>query len=324
MKSKKRALFVTTGLGKAGAEKMLVNVLSYLCSRECPALVISIRGPNRWSYEMEQYETEVIIFTHQPFKFFYFISKLIFSDIRTHYLFIHGWMYHGNILATLLWFFLRKRVPLFWSVRQSLSFWPRELPLTKLAIFLNKFLSIYPKYISFNSLISMNQHILMGFCSVKCCYLPNVFYRRSITRAFDQKSYRKRFGIPEEAFVFGMFSRLHPVKDHKTCIDACLAISKSFPNCYFLFAGSGVSLENPAFSILASSEIQNDKFLFLGERDDIAELMNSIDCLLLSSLAEGSPNIVGEAVIMMKPFISTSVGDAHLFCVMTSSYLSQV
>ena len=41
----------------------------------------------------------------------------------------------------------------------------------------------------------------------------------------------------------------------------------------------------------------------------------SIDCLLLSSLAEGTPNIIGEAVIMTKPFISTRVGDTELSAV---------
>ena len=190
MENNKRVLFVTTGLGR-GAERVLICVLNFLHSRGYSALVLSIFGPNRWTNEMSHCQAEVIVLTEQPAKFLRFLFELVFKDIQSHYIFIHGWMYNGNILATVIWFLTGKRLPLFWSVRQSLSFWFKESAFTKLSIYINKVLSKYPKYISFNSFIALNQHIGMGFRRDRCCYLPNVFPRKALRTQSVMEPVRK-------------------------------------------------------------------------------------------------------------------------------------
>ena len=55
--------------------------------------------------------------------------------------------------------------------------------------------------------------------------------------------------------------------------------------------------------------LNSDRIIFLGERSDVQEIMASFDILCLTSKAEGFPNVIGEAMLLGLPCISTDVGD---------------
>lgn len=47
-------------------------------------------------------------------------------------------------------------------------------------------------------------------------------------------------------------------------------------------------------------------------RSEVAELLSKIDCLLMTSLSEGSPQIIKEAMACNVPIVSTNVGDVKM------------
>jgi glycosyltransferase involved in cell wall biosynthesis len=143
--------------------------------------------------------------------------------------------------------------------------------------------------------------------------IPNGFDTGNFKPDRDAR-YRKRseLGIPEDALVIGLIGRFDPMKDHATFFAASLTMLTSRPRTHFILAGRGVSQENPHIRDQLGHSANLEKVHLLGERDDIPHLLAACDIATSSSLSEGFPNVIGEAMACGVPCVSTDVGDAGL------------
>jgi glycosyltransferase involved in cell wall biosynthesis len=82
-------------------------------------------------------------------------------------------------------------------------------------------------------------------------------------------------------------------------------LKKSMPSVLFLWAGDGPLYEKVCEEIKERKLEGN--FVLLGWREDIAELLAASDALLLTSLHEGLPRVVLEAMAAGKPVVATAV-----------------
>lgn len=81
---------------------------------------------------------------------------------------------------------------------------------------------------------------------------------------------------------------------------------------YVLFAGSfDNEVKNAPLAMKAMSYIPDAKLLELKgyTRSEVAVLMNAVDCLLMTSHSEGSPQVIKEALACGCPIVSVDVGD---------------
>ncbi|QDU49709.1 glycosyltransferase [Gimesia panareensis] len=111
--------------------------------------------------------------------------------------------------------------------------------------------------------------------------------------------------IPEGAKVILSVGRLDPQKAPGDLLAAFLQFAAQAPEFHLLFVGDGplkAELEQRA----SQSEFA-DRIHFAGWQPQIPELMRAADCLVLSSLWEGMPNVVLEAMAAGLPVISTKV-----------------
>lgn len=96
------------------------------------------------------------------------------------------------------------------------------------------------------------------------------------------------------------------VKGHPWLIAAVPAVVREFPEVRFVLAGDGEL--RPQFEALAAKLGLASKFMFLGRRSDVPDILASCDIAVLPSRAEGLPNAVLEYMAAGLPTIASRVG----------------
>ncbi|MFN3692327.1 MAG: glycosyltransferase [Fervidobacterium sp.] len=121
-----------------------------------------------------------------------------------------------------------------------------------------------------------------------------------------REDYRKMLNITEDEVVFVSVARLTPEKDHLTLIKVFENVSKLYRNTKLFLVGDGPMREELQREV-REREI-GDRVIFLGIRKDVPEILSASDVFVLSSIYEGNPLSVMEAMAAGKPVIATSVG----------------
>ena len=117
---------------------------------------------------------------------------------------------------------------------------------------------------------------------------------------------KKELDIPCEAFCIGTLGRMVKVKGHRFFIEGAQRVIAKNPNIYFIIAGDG-PLMGEAYNYIERSGIGRNVKL-VGFRNDPYDVINSFDIFALTSLHEGIPMVLLEAMCLRKPVISTNVG----------------
>jgi len=117
---------------------------------------------------------------------------------------------------------------------------------------------------------------------------------------------KNSFMIPSDVSVIGTVGRLVAVKDHKTFLDGAKIILRTNKKTRFIIVGDGPmksELEAYANSIGIENEV-----CFAGFRTNIADFLGMFDIFAMTSLHEGIPMALLEAMSLSKPVIVTKVG----------------
>lgn len=117
---------------------------------------------------------------------------------------------------------------------------------------------------------------------------------------------RRRVGVSSSAVVIGSVGRLVPVKNHGLLLHVLRRLVERVSNAHLAIVGDGP--EHARVELLARALGVADRLSLLGERRDVAALLPAFDVFCLSSLAEGIPLTLLEAMAAGVPIVSTSVG----------------
>ena len=109
-----------------------------------------------------------------------------------------------------------------------------------------------------------------------------------------------------------MIARFHPVKDHRTFIEAAKLLAAKGDNIHFVLVGGGVDYANVDLMQLIESTGFAERFHPLGHRTDINRITAALDVACSSSTSEGTSNVICEAMACGIPCVVTDVGDSSL------------
>lgn len=122
---------------------------------------------------------------------------------------------------------------------------------------------------------------------------------------------RNEIGVTDRDILIGIVGRLTEVKNHKLFLEAAAASKKKVASglkhsLRFVVIGDGTlrsELEQQAKSLGLTED-----FIFLGGRRDMEKIYPALDMVALTSLNEGTPLTLIEAMANARPVISTAVG----------------
>ncbi len=307
---RRHIVHIITGLDIGGAERSLFNLLTSDSAIGFTHSVVSLGDHGHYGPILQQRGISVHALGLRNG------AKLLQAPLRLRALMrwkrpeiVQGWMYHGNLIATLAASFSPSPTVLAWNVRQSLYSLQTEKHGTQWTIRGLRSLSTRPKAIIYNSHHSRAQHEDFGFSLDHGVVIPNGFdadYWKP--DALHRATCRLAWGVEADAPVAGYIGRLHPQKDVPTFLRASAIALAENPRLHIVMVGDGLSRDNPALAHWLS-DLPPQRFHALGRRDDIAAILAGFDFFCLSSSSEAFPNVLGEAMATGLSCIATNVGD---------------
>jgi glycosyltransferase involved in cell wall biosynthesis len=115
---------------------------------------------------------------------------------------------------------------------------------------------------------------------------------------------RTAWKIPVAAPVVGTVTRLSPQKGPLDFVRAAALILQAQPACYFLLVGEG-PMHDEVVTLAGQLGIGH-RLVLTGLRRDVPELMAAFDLFVLSSLWEGLPRVLPQAMATGLPIVATA------------------
>ncbi len=127
-----------------------------------------------------------------------------------------------------------------------------------------------------------------------------------------QKSLRNELGLNENALLIGMVGNFYrdPRKDQMSLCQSLPKVFAEIENAYCVFAGMtepGAEEKRDACIRFCAENKIAEKVHFLGARSDIPDVLAALDVFVFSSLHEGLPVAVSEAMLARVPMIVSDI-----------------
>lgn len=223
---------------------------------------------------------------------------------------LQTWLYHADLVGGLAGRLVG--IPVAWNLRHSnldrrASRWRTRFTVRACA----RMARWVPAQIVCCSEATRRVHAALGYPLELMTVIPNGFdldvFRPdpAVRAAVDAE-----LGLPADAFRVGLVARFDPQKDHRTFLAAAARLRERVPGAHFVLCGSGVSADNRALTSIVRAAGFAESVHLLGERADVPRITAALDVATSSSITEGFPNAIGEAMAAGVPCVVTDVGDS--------------
>jgi glycosyltransferase involved in cell wall biosynthesis len=124
--------------------------------------------------------------------------------------------------------------------------------------------------------------------------------------AYDRKALRSKYGLPDDAFVFGIVARFSRDKGHEHFFRAAGMIAREFPEVRFHVAGWDAQLKLDDIRAMAVQAGVLDKTVFTGREKNSHDIAGTADAGVIASVrSETVCRIAMEFMAMGIPVISS-------------------
>jgi glycosyltransferase involved in cell wall biosynthesis len=226
---------------------------------------------------------------------------------------VQTWMYHADLLGGIAARLAGVR-HIIWGVRTTdiaLAGVPRSTLLTRRIC--ARLSRTVPERILYVGEAARSVHERLGYDPGKAVVIQNGYSVPALAAVAAARAARRaELNLDAGAVLVGAAGRFSAEKGYDMFIAAAERIAARHGQARFVLIGRDVTWDNPELVRWIRASGLEDRFVLLGEQRRIHEWLAAVDVFVLSSLYEGFPNIVAEAMSVCTPCVVTDVGDAAL------------
>lgn len=305
-----KILHIISSLGRGGAEAMLDNLTAGGPSKGVAVVCLTTDGPigDRiakrgvpvWSVGLKGSWRDIV----SLWRLFSHLRQVRPAIVQT-------WLYHGDLIGGVIARAAGVRYVV-WNVRNSGAALKRLSARTRTIVHLNSWLSHWvPNKILCCSETARHNHVALGYAGHKFFVIPNGFDIDRFTPDTGARlALRSELRLDSDAILVGLVARFDPQKNHSGFIEAAALIHRAQPNVRFVMVGHGIECSNLVLHEWIERAGIATVIHLLGQRSDMPLVTAALDVAVNSSLGEGFPNAVGEAMACGVPCVVTDVGDS--------------
>jgi len=297
-KPKIKILYLITGLHVGGAEVLLRDINRKINKNSFDIKILSLTPIGSIGEEIIHEGGDVSTLSTK----FKFSPLILFGLLRVLFQYkpdiVHAHLFHADFLGRIASLIYRK--PRFVSTmhnidmggvkREILLRLTRFIPIVQIAVAE----SINNKMIQYH--ISSAEKTITIYNSIDLEYYSSG----------DKDEYRKKLGINQSALVFVSVGRLVVQKGYGYLVESLATVLKKTPHFRMYVLGEGTSRAEIQRAIDEQGLADNIKLV--GNTDNVREFLRAADLFVMSSLWEGLPVSLLEAMACGVPVVSTRVG----------------
>lgn len=118
--------------------------------------------------------------------------------------------------------------------------------------------------------------------------------------------HRAEFGLPAAGPLVGTVANFYPTKGLAFFIQAAAELRRQVPGIHFAIVGDGE--QRPLLEQMIASDGLEETVTLCGRRDDADQIAGCFDVFVISSVKEGLPFALLEAMHQARPIVATRVG----------------
>lgn len=306
----KKIVHVITDLDVGGAEMMLYRLLSSsVGSTDYQHIVISLTSQGPIAAQLKArgfvvFDCGLVSLKKMPAAIMRLrrLLQQLQPDI------VQTWMYHADFIGGLVarWCGYRNII---WGIRSTQV--PINSRLTGLLVKINARLSyLLPKKIVCVAQAALESHRQFGFDDKRMLVIGNGIDLDEFFKGMDSSlAVEKTMSLPR---IIGCVGRYHADKGQDLLVQSFAQLLPQQPDLRLMLIGRGCDSANQQLVALLKQLNLEHAVDLLGERQDIAALLHTMDIYCMPSRSEGFPNGLVEAMACGLPCVATDVGDARL------------
>jgi glycosyltransferase involved in cell wall biosynthesis len=301
-----RVCHIASGDRWAGAEAQVAALLAALSKRNDVRVSAIFLNEGRLAAEARRAGVDVCVLPESEFGFFGILDRAAEFLRGKNFRILHSHRYKENLLATML--SCRCNVPLLVRTQhgapEPFAGWRRSK---------QNMIGVVDRFTArhfTDCVIGVSEELRGGLGRYvpadRLAVIHNAIDTEAVTSALTVSEAKARLGLASESPVVGVAGRLEPIKRLDIFLEAARQIANTLPDARFVIAGEGRKAAR--LRRLAGEVGLGGSAMFLGQRDDVYDVLRAMDVLVLCSDHEGLPTSLLEALYLRVPVVARAVG----------------